>query len=131
MDLVEFREYCLSLGEVEEKMPFGKFAARYDSILVFYVCGHMFCLVDIDDFTYADIKLAPEKVEELRLTRSSATKPFNLSERHWVDLAFGGDISDNEIRNLVKNAFEVVKAQYTPRTRRGKATGNRGGKSKA
>lgn len=44
MDIEEFRKYCLSLGDVSEKMPFGKFAARYDSILAFYVYGHMFCL---------------------------------------------------------------------------------------
>ena len=37
MNIEEFREYCLSLGEVKEKMPFGKFAQRFDSLLVFYV----------------------------------------------------------------------------------------------
>ncbi len=51
MNIEEFREYCLSLGEVKEKMPFGKFAQRFDSLLVFYVLDHMFCFVDIEDFT--------------------------------------------------------------------------------
>ncbi len=38
MNIEDFRDYCLSLGnpgEVEEKTPFGKFARRYESILVF------------------------------------------------------------------------------------------------
>jgi len=55
MDIEEFRKYCLSLGDVSEKMPFGKFAARYDSILAFYVYGHMFCFIDIDNFTFVNV----------------------------------------------------------------------------
>ena len=42
MNLEEFREYCLSLGEVEEKLPFAKMPGG-DSVLVFYVSGHTFC----------------------------------------------------------------------------------------
>lgn len=42
MDLIEYIDYCLSLGEVTENIPFAKFAKRYDSVLVFYVHGHMF-----------------------------------------------------------------------------------------
>ena len=42
MNIEDYRNYCLSLGEdVEEKFPFTAF--RYaGNVLVFYVCGHMF-----------------------------------------------------------------------------------------
>ena len=50
MNVEEYRDYCLSLGEdVEEKLPFVKFK-NGDSVLVFYVCGHMFCFFDLNDF---------------------------------------------------------------------------------
>ncbi len=62
MDIEEFRKYCLSLGDVSEKMPFGKFAARYDSILAFYVYGHMFCFIDIDNFTFVNVKSTPDEI---------------------------------------------------------------------
>ena len=41
MNIEDYRNYCLSLGDdVEERMPFKVF--RYGSeVLVFYVCGHM------------------------------------------------------------------------------------------
>ena len=65
MSIDEFREYCLSLEDVTEKTPFGKFAARFDSVLVFYACDHMFCMVDMDNFTYAVVKNTPEKIAEL------------------------------------------------------------------
>lgn len=66
MNIEEFRDYCLSFEGVTEKMPFGKFARRYDSILVFYVLDHMFCLADIDNFTSVTVKSTPDEVEEIK-----------------------------------------------------------------
>lgn len=117
MDIVQFRDYCLSLGDVEEKTPFGKFAARYNSILVFYVCGHMFCMLDIDDFTSVSVKANPDDVVRLREEYSAAVKPFNLSERHWLQLNFNGDLRDGKILELVKDSYEIVKAKYSKRKR--------------
>lgn len=65
MNIEEFREYCLSMEGVTEKTPFGKFARRYDSILVFYVLDHMFCFVDIDDFSSVTVKSTPDEIEEI------------------------------------------------------------------
>ena len=42
MNIEDYREYCLSLGEdIEEKLPFQKFKSG-EGVLVFYVMGHMF-----------------------------------------------------------------------------------------
>ena len=51
MDIEGFREYCLSLPGVSEGTPFEKFSRGKFTILVFYVCGHMFCYFNIDDFS--------------------------------------------------------------------------------
>ena len=75
MNIEELREYCLSLGEVEEKMPFGKFARRYDSVLVFYVMGHIFCMTDIDDFSYVNVKSTPSELEALKAEHTSLGSP--------------------------------------------------------
>lgn len=112
MNIEEFREYCLSLGDVTEKTPFGKFARRFDSILVFYVLGHMFCLIDMDYFNSVNVKSTPEEIDELKLTYSSVSKPVNLSERYWIQLDFNGDIPDDKIRELVKRSFDIVKEKY-------------------
>jgi len=66
MNIEEFREYCLSLGGVTENMPFGKFARRFDSLLVFYVLDHMFCFVDIEDFTYVNVKSSTEEIARMK-----------------------------------------------------------------
>lgn len=113
MNLENFRNYCLSLGNVTEKMPFGKFAKRYDSILVFYVCGHMFCFIDIDNFTFANIRLTPEELDELRAGYTSLSNPINCSMRYWIQLDFNGDIPDSIIYDKVQRAYNVVKSKYT------------------
>lgn len=113
MDILELREYCLSMEGVTEKTPFGKFASRYDSILVFYILDHMFCLVDMDDFRSVTVKSTPEVIDEMKTCRSSVGKPVNLSERHWMQLDLNGDISDREIYTLIKDSYDIVKSKYS------------------
>ncbi len=113
MDLTGLRDYCLSMDGVTEKTPFGRFARRFDSILVFYVRDHMFCLTDMDDFTYVTVRLTPEEVEDVQTRHSSVSAPFNLDPKYWIQLNFGGDLSAQEIRDLVSRAYVTVRAKYT------------------
>lgn len=113
MNIEELREYCLLMEGVTEKTPFGKFAKRFDSVLVFYILDHMFCMTDMDDFTSVTVKADPEVIEELKMTRTSVSSHRNMSERHWIQLILNGDISDRQIYALVKQAYALVKAKYT------------------
>lgn len=113
MDIEHLREYCLSLEGVTEKTPFGKFAARFNSILVFYVCNHMFCMMDMDDFHYVVVKNTPEKIAEIHDTRNSCQSQRNMSAKHWIQLNFGGDISNSEILELIRQSHRIVKKKYS------------------
>lgn len=113
MDIEQLREYCLSFEGVTEKTPFGKFAARFDSVLVFYVCGHMFCMVDMDDSTYAVVKNTQERVAELLETRDSCQSLRNMCAKYWIQLNFGGDIHDAEILEMARQSYEIVKVKYS------------------
>lgn len=116
MNIEEFRDFCLSMEGVTEKTPFGKFAKRYDSILVFYVLEHMFCFIDIDNFTFVNIKSIPAEIEELREHYCSVTNPLNQSMKHWIQLNFNGDIPNDTIYMLVTRAYEIIKDQYTKKS---------------
>lgn len=113
MNIEELRDYCLSMEGVTEKTPFGKFARRFDSVLVFYILDHMFCMTDMDDFTSVTVKAYPEVIEDLKMTRSSVGSNRNMSERHWIQLNINSDIPDRKIYDLVKRSYEIVKSKYS------------------
>lgn len=115
IDIERFREYCLSFDGVTEKTPFGKFASRYQSILVFYVLNHMFCFIDIDDFSWCDVRSTPEKVESLRMRFTAIEAPLNQDARYWMKINFNQDIPDKEILALIAQSYAVVKEKYTPK----------------
>ena len=65
MNIEEIRDFCLSLGaDVEEKLPFTMFK-NGEGVLVFYVCGHMFCFFDLNDFQVISLKCQPERIDEI------------------------------------------------------------------
>ena len=111
MNVETLREYCLSLGEVEEKIPFGKFARRYDSTLVFYVKGHMFCMFDLNDFTWVAMRSTADEIEEIALDHT-AILPGRKNMRLWLHISNGRDISDSMILNLVSRAYKIIKDKY-------------------
>lgn len=113
MDLIEFRDYCLSFEGVTENTPFGKFADRYDSILVFYIAGHMFCIIDMDDFTFVNVRSTSEKMAEIRNRYTSVSDPLNKSLRYWIRIDLNGDVPDSMIRQFVSEAYDIVKTRYT------------------
>jgi len=111
MNIEDYREFCLSLGQdVEEKLPFTAF--RYASgVLVFYVHGHMFSFLDCDDYSVVTLKCQPERIAELKERYSCIGKPFNLPEKHWIGIV--PDCGRDELlRELTRNSYEIVKAKY-------------------
>ena len=117
MNIEEYRDFCLSLGgDVEEKFPFVKFK-HGESVLVFYVCGHMFAFFDCDSFSVVSLKCQPECIPSLREQHSCIGLPYNESPRHWI----GIDpqlASDTLLRDLTRNSYQIVKAKYAKASRR-------------
>ena len=114
MNIEEYREFCLSLGEgIEEKFPFTKFK-NGDGVLVFYVRGHMFSYFDCDDFKVISLKCQSERIIELKEQYTCISNPFNESPRHWIGI-HPNTAPDALLKELTRNSYEIVKAKYTKR----------------
>ena len=109
MNVEEFREYCLSLPDVTEATPFEKFSKGKSTILVFYVNCHMFCYFNVDDFSNITIKCQSSEMAELN---QAIGEPFNVDKRYWISVQPNMDIHDEELKELVRKSYEIVKAAY-------------------
>lgn len=102
MDIVSFREYCLSKPNVSESLPFG------DDTLVFKLNHKMFALADIDQGESCNLKCDPERAEELR-AKFHAVKPgYHMNKKHWNTIMFHSDLDDNLLRELIDHSYELV-----------------------
>jgi len=108
MNIEEFREFCLSLPESCEKMPFQAFKAAR-SILAFYTGGKIFCFFDVDTFESCTVKCNPDIIDELKSRYNAVGNPYNMSHRHWISIRFNDDMPDRKIKELVSESYHSVK----------------------
>ena len=114
MNIEDYREYCLSLGDdVEEKLPFTAFH-HASGVLVFYVMGHMFSFFDCDNYSIITLKCQPERIGELKARYDCIGRPFNESARYWIGID-ASTAPDDLLRELTRNSYEIVKAKYKKR----------------
>lgn len=109
MNIRSFREYCLSLPNVTEKMPFTKVKDPYSrNVLCFYIGSKWFCYVNIEVFDRCCVKSAPDEAEELRARYAGITPAWHMNKRLWNDVYFNSDVSDSKILELVAESYRLV-----------------------
>lgn len=113
MDIVEFREYCLSLPDVEETLPFD------DSTLVYKVGGRMFAMLMLEKPDHFVVKCDPERAIILRDSYPQITAAWHMNKRHWNDVRFEGRLSDEALRRELRHSYMlVVRLNVTPKALR-------------
>ncbi len=75
----------------------------------------MFFMVDMDSFDGVVVKGCPEQITEMLETRESCCSHRNMSQKYWIELKWGGDITEAEILGMVRQSYNIVKAKYTKR----------------
>lgn len=109
MDIENFRDYCLSLPEVEETLPFD------DSTLVYKVGGRMFALLMLERADHFAVKCDPDRAIMLRDRYSEITPGWHLNKRHWNDIRFEGELSDAFMQAEIRHSYlAVIRQNVTP-----------------
>ena len=113
MDIVEFREFCLSLPDVEETLPFD------DTTLVYKVGGRMFAMISLERPDHFAVKCDPERAIILRDRYPQVTAGWHLNKRHWNDVRFEGRLGDEALRGEIRHSYIlVVRQNVTPKALR-------------
>ncbi len=113
MDIVEFRDYCISLPCVEETMPFD------ETTLVYKVGGKMFCYTDMVNFSWIAVKCDPGEAIELRERYPDLVTPaYYGNKTHWNGLSTCGELPDSFIKEQLINSYRLVVKGISPKSLR-------------
>ena len=102
MDIVSFREYCLSKKGVTESFPFG------EPTLVFKVMDKMFALTNADNFVSVNLKCDPEKAITLREEYPAVLPGYHMNKKHWNTIEVNGTIPDDLFKSWVDHSYDLV-----------------------
>lgn len=112
MDVLSFRDYCLSLPLAEESTPFD------ETTLVYKIGGRMFACADMADFAWVAVKCDPDEAVLLRERYPEVEPAYHFNKKHWNGIRTDSDLPDTFIRAQIRNSYLLVLAGITPRARR-------------
>ena len=112
MNAQQLRDHCLSLLGSDEEFPFGPETSA------FKVAGKIFALSRLsEDPLRVSLKCDPSLAEELRNAHPAVTPGYHLNKRHWNTVVIDGSLSDEMIRDLVEDSYDLIVSKL-PQERR-------------
>ena len=116
----ELIDYCLTFPAAYEDYPFGDGAAHSDDgawtlmrhrankkgFAHIYERGGKICI---------NLKCDPFEADFLRQVFTSITPGYHMHKRHWITVAIGGDVPENELRRLIGNSYDLIKPKERKR----------------
>ena len=104
MDIEAIRQHCLSLPHTTEQIQWG-------ADLVFKIGGKMYAAAALDDRHAGRLsfKSTPEGFAEL-IEREGFEPAAYAARYHWVTVLPPHRVRDDEVRALLRAAYEIVRA---------------------
>ena len=103
MNARELREWCLGHPGASEDFPF---TAEHS---VFKVSGKMFAISALErEPLEVSVKCEPELAVELRSSYAAIRPGYHLNKRHWNTITLDGSVSDQLVRDLVEDSYDLV-----------------------
>ena len=102
MDIIYFRDYCLSKSGTTEDTPFDK------DTLCFRVGGKIFAITDMLHFESINLKCDPDIAIELREKYSGIQPGFHMNKKHWNTVSCDGSVSDSLILKLADDSYDLI-----------------------
>lgn len=111
MDIESFRNHCLNKKAVTEGFPFD------ESTLVFKVAGKMFAIIDVEEFSFTNLKSNPDHAIDLRESYQGVKPGWHMNKTHWNSVYFNSDVPDKLIYELIDNSYELIVESLTKKAR--------------
>ena len=113
MDILDLREYVLSLPCAEETTPFD------DSTIVYKIAGKWFMVVDVEDLSHIVIHHPVERGIALRDEWREIVPAWHFNKRYWSSVRLDGDLPEAVVRELIRESYIfTIRHNVTPKARR-------------
>ena len=100
----EIEEYILSMPNARLDYPFDEKTAVYRA-----ANDKLFALIaEGSDPLRISLKIDPQLGQLLREKYESVMPGYHLNKKHWITILVTGQLSDQEIFDLVRHSFELV-----------------------
>ena len=117
MDIESVRAYCMSFPHATEKVQWG-------NDLVFKIGGKMFAVTILDAASKycVSLKCSEEKFAELIEQKGIDPAPYS-ARYHWVALQSFDVLSDRELKELLRESYDLVFAKLPKKLKAELASG--------
>lgn len=103
MDHKTVEEYLLSMPNARLDYPFG------EGVAVYKVGDKMFALVaEKSTPVRLSLKCDPLLARHLREKYESVLPGYHLNKKHWNTLVLSGQLSWEEVQDLIRHSYELV-----------------------
>ncbi|MDR2954247.1 MAG: MmcQ/YjbR family DNA-binding protein [Prevotella sp.] len=103
MNIEELREYCLSLKNATEDMPFK------DEYLMFRVFNKWFAVIPLQvSELKISVKCNPDKAIELREQYTSVEAAWHFNKKYWNTITPNQDMDDETVKYWIRHSVEEV-----------------------
>ncbi|MBO5399031.1 MAG: MmcQ/YjbR family DNA-binding protein [Alistipes sp.] len=113
MDILDLREYALSLPRAEETTPFD------DATIVYKIAGKWFMVVDVEDLSHIVIHHPVERGIALRDEWREIVPAWHFNKRYWSSVRLDGDLPEAVVRELIRESYIfTIRHNVTPKALR-------------
>jgi predicted DNA-binding protein (MmcQ/YjbR family) len=99
----EVEDYLLSMPNAKLDYPFG------EDVAVYKVKDKMFALVrEKKEPIQLSLKCDPVLAETLRAKYDTVMPGYHLNKKHWNTVVLTGQLSWDEIQDLIKHSYSLV-----------------------
>lgn len=106
----ELEKILLGYDEAWLDFPFGDEVAVYKYGKSNDGSGKMFALIQVGSQPVRlSLKCDPQLAEMLRERYETVLPGYHLNIRHWNTIICSGQLDDDEIKDLIRHSYELVK----------------------
>ena len=104
----QLEDYILSMPQARLDYPFGEGTAVYK--IGADESAKMFALIaEGSEPLRVSLKCDPQLALNLREKYESVQTGYHLNKKHWNTLILSGQLSDDEVKDLVRHSYELVR----------------------